>query len=123
DNLTSFTHPELGHDDVVAALASEGYDTSATTTPATAVLLDTFDGRLHDATLRLHLVDGAERALVLEDPGSPPARLSWPGAPPRLGADLPPGPFGARIAGPIAERALLPSIEVGSTRHDVVARD
>ena len=81
----------------------------------TTVVLDTFDGRLHDAGLRLSFVSAPEPALVLEaGADTPPARLEWPAAP-TWPAELPAGPFRARIAAVTEERALVPLAELRSS--------
>ena len=92
----------------------------------TTTLLDTFDGRLHRAGLRLEATapqrsgpqrSGPERSgperveLVLSGHDTSPARLVVDIAP-RIPADLPPGPFRARIAALIDVRALLPQLQV-----------
>lgn len=123
---TTFTHRDLAAAEAVDALAGAGFevDGGADAVSVTLTLLDTFDGRLHADGLRLVLREGAERELVLLGPdGSPPAHLVWSGPPPRRDHDLPAGPFGARVAGPIAERALLPVVDVRSNCREVVARD
>lgn len=122
---TSLTHDDLVVDELVAALDAAGADVGETACDATATLLDSFDGRLHHAGLRLELHEGgAVRELLLaSSDSSPAARLAWDGPPPRLAPDLPRGPFGARVAGPLAERALLPLVEVISRRRDIVVRD
>jgi CHAD domain-containing protein len=114
---------DLATDSVRAALEGSGValdDRRA----AKRTVLDTFDGRLNEAGLRLDLREGRPRELVLVGPsGSPPAHLVWDGAAPSLAADLPRGPFGARIASVIVERALVPVVEVTSTSRQAVRGD
>jgi CHAD domain-containing protein len=73
-------------------------------TPLTSTVLDTFDGRLHEAGLRLeHRTD----TLVLTGPGASVASLPATVAP-RFATDLPPGPMRARLADITEIRAMLP---------------
>lgn len=112
---TTFTHPDLPAAAAADALRAAGFELDD---PAgcVRVVLDTFDGRLHDAGLRLELRQGADPELVLLDrEGAPPARLAGVKTSPRWAAsDLPPGPFRARIAAITQERALLPMLTVTS---------
>ena len=119
----SFTHTDLAPSRVAESLASSGFDIGPPVKVVRTVL-DTFDGRLHRAGLRLELQEGGDRALVLTGaPGTPPARLAWPGPAPRLARDLPGGPFGSRVAAPIEERALLPVFDIASTSREARRRD
>jgi CHAD domain-containing protein len=88
----------------------------------TTMLVDTFDGRLHAAGLRLEVrrSDGLE--LVLSGPGTVPAHLAVTKAPKTL-SDLPPGPFRARIAALTDVRALVAQIRVRMARSTGVWRD
>ena len=88
---------------VVAGLVAGGFEVAVATTVTTTVL-DTFDGRLHAAGLRLEHRDGA---LVLRGNGTVPAQLSAARAP-GFASDLPPGPFRARLSDIVEVRALLP---------------
>lgn len=111
---TTFTHPDLSALSVVDALRSSGFEVDAAA-PSTRTVLDTFDGRLHDAGLRLEQRQGVDASLVLLDQrGAPPARLVAGKAVPRWPADLPSGPFRARLASVTEERALLPLLTVTS---------
>jgi len=121
----TFTHRDLGASEVVDALTEADLELDGTDATTVAVtLLDTFDGRLHADGLRLVLREGTERELVLVGADeAPPAHLVWSGPAPQRDHDLPPGPFGARVAGPLAERALLPVVAVRSSCRQVVGRD
>jgi CHAD domain-containing protein len=81
----------------------------------TRSLLDTFDGRLYGAGLRLELreCDGLE--LVLTGAGSAGAHLAVASVP-RFPEDLPPGPFRSRLVAVADVRALLPILRVTATR-------
>lgn len=110
---TTFTHPDLAAAALADALAASGFAVDAPAA-STLVVLDTFDGRLHAAGLRLELRQGAAAALLLiARDEAPPARLVWSKAP-RWPADLPPGPFRTRLAALTEERALLPLLTVTS---------
>lgn len=111
---TTFTHPDLSATALADALRASGFEVDAPA-PSTRVVLDTFDGRLHDAGLRLELRAGADAALMLlTQDGAPPAFLAWSKAAPRWPTDLPPGPFRTRLASLTQERALLPLLTVTS---------
>jgi CHAD domain-containing protein len=88
-------------------------------------VLDTFDGRLHAAGMRLELRrgpgPGLELVLTAAD-GGPAAHLAVDRAP-RLGLDIPPGPLRSRVATVTVERALLPLLTVGSRRRLAERRD
>jgi CHAD domain-containing protein len=110
---TTLSHPDLTADAAADALHALGFEVDAPVT-SHRVVLDTFDGRLHRAGLRLEARTGDEVALVLVGGnGAPPARLEWSGAL-RWPADLPAGPFRARVAAAADDRALLPLLVVDS---------
>lgn len=118
----SLTHDEFPVDRAIEGLDAAGFEIDRPV-KVTRTVLDTFDGRLHEAGLRLELCDGSTRELVLIGGGTPPAHLDWKGAAPRIGEDLPPGPFGARVRAGIGERALLPVFELSSTVREARRRD
>jgi CHAD domain-containing protein len=119
---TTLTHPELSADAAAEALRAAGFEVDLPR-PSERVLLDTFDGRVHRAGLRLEARAGDESALVLVDgDDAPPARLEWP-AVPRWPADLPPGPFRSRLAELTDERALLPLVTITSVVRDARRHD
>jgi CHAD domain-containing protein len=88
----------------------------------TTTLLDTFDGRLHRAGLRLRVNESDRVELELTGAATTPAHLTVASIP-RVPADLPPGPFRSRIAALADMRALLPQIRVSSSRTSGVQRD
>ncbi|MET0326184.1 MAG: CHAD domain-containing protein [Ilumatobacteraceae bacterium] len=101
-----------------AALVDEGFVRVPPSTVTTTVL-DTFDGRLHAAELRLErrgdvLVLGGDHAVTAQVPVS---------ATPRFPTELAPGPFRNRLAELVDIRALLPLITVTSRRSPYVRRN
>jgi CHAD domain-containing protein len=87
---------------------------------STVAVLDTFDGRIADAGLRLELVDG--RQLVLRGDGVVDARVTV-AAQPRIAEDVPAGPLRSRLAHLLDVRALLRLVEVTSERIDAQLRN
>jgi CHAD domain-containing protein len=104
--------------DLIRDLVAAGYAIGPAE-PFTVTVFDTFDGRLHDAGLRLDHV-GAE--LVLHDSGGRTARTVVD-AVPRFATDLPPGPFRARLAELLDVRALLPVATVGRAEQRAERRN
>lgn len=102
----------------IARLAELGFEFGPPR-PVTRSLLETFDGRLSRAGLRLELreCDGLE--LILTGEGSARAHLAVTSVP-RFANDLPPGPFRSRLAAVADVRALLPIVRVGATRSEGV---
>ena len=96
------TTAALEHD-----LRAAGY-TIEPTGPVATTVLDTFDGRLAGAGLRL---DHTARALVLHDADGRTARAAVESTP-RFVTDLERGPFRSRLADIIEVRALLPQATV-----------
>ena len=88
----------------------------------TTTLVDTFDGRLHRAGLRLELRRSDTLELVLSGEGIVPAHLAVSKVP-RVLADLPHGPFRSRLAELTDVRALLPQIRVRMERSTGLWRD
>ena len=91
-------------------------------TLVTTTVLDTFDGRLHRAGLRLELRETTGLELVLSGEGTVPAHLTVSAAP-RMPDDLPPGPFRSRLAALADLRALAPQLRVSAQRTAAVWRD
>lgn len=79
--------------------------------PTESTLLDTFDGRLHSAGLRLQATTGERIELELFGQDTGPAHVTVPTLP-RVVADLPPGPFRSRVGAVIDGRALMPHLHV-----------
>ncbi len=109
------TFQGAGHDSTaLGVLTGLGFDFGAPF-EATTMLLDTFDGRLHRAGVRLQLTqsDRAELELSDKDQTSPPVLVD---APPRVSDDLPPGPTHSRVGDLIGVRVLLPKLRVSARR-------
>ena len=83
---------------------------------AIRTLLDTFDGRIHGAGLRLEVRECGGLELVVSGPDAVPAHLGVDSVP-RFAADLPPGPLRARLAAIVDVRALLPILRVTATQR------
>jgi CHAD domain-containing protein len=109
----SFTARDHGPASAVAGLSEVGFVFGPSHT-VTRTLLDTFDGRLHGAGLRLELRQRDGFELILSGEGTVPAHLTVRSAP-RFPDDLPPGPFRARLTGIVEVRALLPVVHVTAT--------
>lgn len=106
-------HPELSATRVLELLVSWGFDLGAPVV-TTRVVLDTFDGRLHGAGLRLELVDRPQPTLVLHEQGaSATACLIWSTVP-TWPSELPAGPFRSRLQAITQERALQALLTVRS---------
>lgn len=120
-STTTASRPDLDPGALLEALAEAGFELGAPE-PVRRTALDTFDGRLRAAGLRLELRTARGTELVLTGGGSPPAHLATTGAP-RFAVDLPRGPFRARLAPVLDVRALLPLVTLRSTRTVAVRRD
>ncbi len=111
-----------GHDrTTIEALTELGFifDSPRSTT---TTLLDTFDGRLHRADLRLQVTESEQVELELSGHGTAPAHVTVD-APPRLPSELPPGPFRTRVTALTQMRALLPQLRIGARQTHGVLRD
>ena len=119
---TTFTHPDLPRAAVVDALERAGFE-AGPARPVTTVVLDTFDGRLFAAGLRLEHRRDPELALVLRDDTDAPAARLVGATAPRWPSGLPGGPLRTRIADITRERALLPHLTVSSQARRAERRD
>ncbi len=106
---------------VIASLAELGF-LFEPARPVMTTVLDTFDGRLHGAGLRLEVRALDDLELVLSGDDVVPAHLVVAAAP-RVPADLPPGPFRSRLSALIDIRALAPQIQVDVDRTTGSWRD
>ena len=120
-DTTSYSSPDVGARLAVDALAGAGFEVGPART-VDRTLLDTFDGRLHSAGLRLELRGGARKELVLRGGGAAPAHLAADEAP-RLATDLPPGPLRARLAPVLDVRALMPVLSLTARVRTAVRVD
>ena len=107
--------------EVRRALGQAGFDCQPSR-PMRRILLDTFDGRLHDAGLRLEHRNGDGDELILSDGRSADAHLPATSAP-RFADDLAAGPFRARVAAAAEIRALLPALDLTATATPIVRRN
>ncbi len=119
--VAAFTADEQDLADAVAGLAKMGFEFGPSR-PVTRSLLDTFDGRLHDAGLRLEARESDGTELILTGDGSVPAHLGVSSVP-RFAGDLPPGPFRSRLAAVVDVRALLPVLRVTASRAPAARYD
>jgi len=119
----TYARADVESDRVVTALSGEGWVLEGPHRHERTVL-DTFDGRLHRAGLRLeHRAGRGRSALVLQaDDGGPPAVLVVESVP-RWPHELPSGPFRTRIATVTDDRALLPVLSVRSTLRNLTRLD
>jgi CHAD domain-containing protein len=109
------TSDTLGPSAALDALAAAGFVVEPSAEQR-RVVLDTFDGRLDAAGLRLVRIEVAAESpvLILSGRDTPPAHLvtdAVPGWP----AELSPGPFRSRLAAVTEERVLLPVLTYRST--------
>jgi CHAD domain-containing protein len=105
-------------DALLRDLTAAGFHVGPPTT-LTATVLDTFDGRLHEAGLRLeHRAD----TLVLTGPGTSVASLAAV-AVPRFASDLPPGPLRTRLADVTEIRTVMPVATLSATTRRAERRN
>ena len=108
--------------DLAAALAGAGFEVSPFRRTE-RTLLDTFDGRLHAAGMRLEVAkEAASLRLTVTDGGPAPAVTTVTQVPATV-ADLPPGPLRTRLAPVVEVRALLPQVTVSSMHATAVRRN
>jgi CHAD domain-containing protein len=119
----TFTHPELGREVAVDALESAGFEL-VEQEPLARTAVDTFDGHLHAAGLRLELRRSSASELVLSGPGDddPDAHVPAVDAP-GAAADLPRGPLRDRLVRVTGGERLLPLLTVTSVPTLAVRRD
>jgi len=117
----TFVAEDLPLRSVVVALGKAGFELGPTR-PMRRTLLDTFDGRIEGAGLRLEALDGERTHLVLHGGGATPAQAAVE-ARPRFGADLPAGPLRLRLAPVLDVRALLPKLQVDAQQTVALRRN
>ena len=107
---------------LAAALAGAGFEVSPFRRTE-RTLLDTFDGRLHAAGLRLEVAKAAASLrMTVTDGGPAPAVMTLARVPATV-ADLPPGPLRTRLAPLVEVRALLPQVTVSSMHATALRRN
>lgn len=111
-----------GHENVVLESLTELGFALDSPRATSITLLDTFDGRLHRAGLRLQVTDSDRLELELSGPETPPAHVDVE-ATPRVPADVPSGPLRFRLSQLVDVRALLPQLRVSARRARGVLRD
>ena len=125
--MSARTTPTYGSDQqsarhFAAALAGAGFEVSPFR-PVERILLDTFDGRLHAAGMRLGVIEEpAGRRLELTDGGPAPAVIMVDRVPATVD-DLPPGPMRARLAPILELRALQRLVAVSSVQATATRRN
>ncbi len=106
---------------ILIALAEARYDVSPPVS-ISRTLLDTFDGRLRRAGLRLEAHGHHELELVLRGRATATAQAMVQVIP-RVAADLPTGPLRARLSPILDIRALLPLLVLDGRRASAVRRN
>ena len=106
----TYTHDEKTPDEIMAEFSKLGFNLSAPE-DITHTLLDTFDGRLHDAGLLLDFRNSTDSALFLSGKKIATATLAIDKAP-HFWNELPPSALRERIAKPVDIRALLPQATI-----------
>lgn len=119
-DTVTYTSDQLELKNVIAVLAGAGFQVERFG-PVERTLLDTFDGRLHAAGVRLELRRSAGLELIL-NAGGPTAAIAVERAPSAVG-DLPAGPLRARLAPILDVRALLPVVTVTADQARALRRD
>jgi CHAD domain-containing protein len=120
-SVTTFRVPDHETAAVTDALTDLGFDFGERR-PFATTLVDTFDGRVHRAGLRLEMRTSGGIELVLSGPDAVPAHLTLDAAP-RVLSDLPAGPFRSRLASLVDVRSLIPQVRVRMGRSTGVWRD
>ncbi len=106
--MVTFIGDGMAAEHLASVLAGAGYEVSRFR-PIERALLDTFDGRLHAAGLRLELRKAAGLELIVSDGGPAPAVTLVDGVP-AVAGDLPPGPLRSRLGPLLDVRALRPMV-------------
>jgi CHAD domain-containing protein len=117
----SYVSEVLPAEHVASALAGAGF---ALDRPRSVerTLLDTFDGRLHAAGIRMEVRTGAGTTVIVSGGGPAPAYLLVDQVP-TLAGDLPAGPLRARLAPVLDVRALRPTVRVTARHIEAMRRD
>ncbi|MDQ6796659.1 MAG: CHAD domain-containing protein [Actinomycetota bacterium] len=118
---STYLHPGIDAEQFLAAIEKAGYE-SGPALVKQRTLLDTFDGRLNAAGLRLEFHEASAGELVLTG-GGPAAAHVAVAARPRFAADLPGGPLRARLSPILDVRALSSVVSVTTRERVIVQRD
>jgi CHAD domain-containing protein len=111
-DVVAFAGNEHDPATAIARLERMGFEFDPCST-VIRTLLDTVDGRLHRAGLRLEVRECDGLQLILTGEGTP-AHLAVASVP-RFPDELPLGPFRSRLAATVDVRALLPVVRVTAT--------
>lgn len=117
-NVVSYFSEGVQVQELAAMLAGAGFEVSRFR-PVQRTLLDSFDGRLHAAGVRLEAHHGERLELILHGRGPATAHVAVESIP-SVSGDLPAGPLRARLAPLLGVRALLPVVTVKA--HQAAAR-
>lgn len=117
----TFSSDQHGPASAVDSLVGIGFEFGPPR-PITQTVLDTFDGRLDQAGLRLEVTDADGLWLGLSGVDTVAVQLAI-SAVPRFAGDVPNGPVRARLAELIDVRALLPVMSMSSSCTAGSARD
>jgi len=117
----TYSSDTLAAQHLAAALAGAGFEVGRFR-PVERTLLDTFDGRLHAAGLRMELRRGDGLHLIVNDGGPTPALVAVDRVP-SLASHLPAGPMRARLAPLLDVRALRPTLSVAALHASAVRRN
>ena len=118
-DVVTYSSATLTAQHLASAFVGAGFEVTRFR-PVERILLDTFDGRLHAAGIRLEVRKGAELQLIVSDGGPAPA-VTVVASVPSVGENLTPGPLRARLVPLLDVRALRPTVRV-SGLHAKAAR-
>lgn len=118
---TSTFHAAIGPGPARAVLEAEGFDVGVPE-PVTLTVLDTFDGRLAAAGMRLVATRSDDRTELVLVGNGPDAVAPVHGLPTGAG-DLPAGPLRARVAAVLDVRVLLPVLQLDAVRQRAARRN
>ena len=120
-DVVTYSSATLPAQHLASALVGAGFEVTRFR-PVERMLLDTFDGRLHAAGVRLEVRKGAEMQLIVSDGGPAPA-VTVVASVPSVGEDLPSGPLRARLVPLLDVRALRPTVSVSGLHATAVRRN
>jgi CHAD domain-containing protein len=120
-DAVTYTSSTMPLEQLTSALAGAGFEVGRFR-PVDRRRLDTFDGRLHAAGVRLEFRSSAGPQLIATGGGPAPAHLSIECSP-TVAGDLPVGPLRTRLAQLLDIRALRPVAEAGGLHANAVRRN